>query len=323
MILNKSIAGLEISPAFIRAVELQKGKNKPRFKVAGSIPLPQGAIKDGSIEQPDVVSGAIKRLWTDSGIKTKDVLLGVNNQYVIVRIANMPKSKKDQWDKTIRYQAQEYLPVALTSVELDYMVIEEEVSDNTNQMKVMLVAAGKNMIKEHMNVIESAGLRINDIDVSALALTKMLSSVQKTGTGIVMNLCRDISVLLILSHGIPILVRNLNVNLSQYSNVDVNDFPENRMEELTELVSKDIISSLNYYHNNYPNSNVGSIYLSGMLSDNKNFITHMNDRLEIPTESINPFSVLNADQERIDKLKTPGEYVITTGLAIRGLEGLR
>ena len=149
MLFHKKIAGLEISPGQIRVVELTKVSPKPKLINLGSAALPVDVIKDGLIKDPDVVSEALKKLWRETGIKTKDVLLGLNNQYVVVRVANMPKSDPSQRDKTIRYQAQEYLPVPVNSVELDYLVIDEDLSGKPNEMKVMLVAGGKNMIQDH------------------------------------------------------------------------------------------------------------------------------------------------------------------------------
>lgn len=323
MLLNKKIAGLEINPTHIRVVELTAGSPKPGLVNLGSVDLPQGAVMDGSIKEPDVVSNAIKKLWRETGIKTKDVLLGLNNQYVVVRVTNMPKSDPDQRDKTIRYQAQEYLPVPVNSVELDYLVIDDDIPGQPNQMKVMLVAGGKHMILEHIAVIRKAGLRVMDIDVSALALTKILTLEQKSGTSIFINFCRDISVLLIISNGRPVLVRNMSVKLSKYQMSDTGELLDDDLPSLVESVSGDIISSVNYYNDTYPGAYVGSIYMTGMLCQNQKFKQTMNDDLGIHLVSINPFEMLADNPEKTGNIANPGEYGIPVGLAIRGLEGAR
>jgi type IV pilus assembly protein PilM len=124
MIFQKKIAGLEISPDKIRVVELAQGSPKPRLLNVGSIDLPEGAVKDGFIKKPDEVSNSLKKLWKEAGINTKDVLLGLNNQYVLVRVANMPKTNPEHVDRSILFQAQDHLPVPLSTVELDYLVID-------------------------------------------------------------------------------------------------------------------------------------------------------------------------------------------------------
>ena len=322
MLFHKKIAGLEISPGQIRVVELTKVSPKPKLINLGSVALPVDVIKDGLIKDPDVVSEALKKLWRETGIKTKDVLLGLNNQYVVVRVANMPKSDPSQRDKTIRYQAQEYLPVPVNSVELDYLVIDEDLSGKPNEMKVMLVAGGKNMIQDHVNVIRKAGLRVMDIDVSALVLPKILTSDQKTGTNIFVNLCRDISVLVIISNGRPVLVRNMSVKLSKYFTTDsLDELKDEDISSMVQSMSGDIIASVNYYNDNYPGAYVNGIYMTGMLSQHERFIQTMNDDLGIHLTPVNPFEMLADSLNKTADIKNPGEYGIATGLAIRGLEG--
>ncbi|MGI6562894.1 MAG: type IV pilus biogenesis protein PilM [Clostridia bacterium] len=319
MIFQKKIAGLEISPDKIRVVELAQGSPKPRLLNVGSIDLPEGAVKDGFIKKPDEVSNSLKKLWKEAGINTKDVLLGLNNQYVLVRVANMPKTNPEHVDRSILFQAQDHLPVPLSTVELDYLVIDDNVAGRPDVIKVMLVAGGKNMIQQHIDAIQDAGLRVVDIDISALALSKILTEEQLSGTNISINLCKDISVLVITSYGKPVFVRNMSVKITD-EHVSGTD-PNHDLSSLTSSISGDIIASVNYFKENYPDTNIGNIYMTGLLCRNERFLQAMNDDAGIRLIPVNPFEILSDKKNKTADIQIPGEYGVAAGLAIRGLEG--
>jgi type IV pilus assembly protein PilM len=48
--------------------------------------MPMGAVVDGEIVDPAAVSTAIRELWRLPGIKGRDVVTGVSNQKVVVRL---------------------------------------------------------------------------------------------------------------------------------------------------------------------------------------------------------------------------------------------
>ena len=49
-----------------------------------------GAVVEGEIVDVDAVSAAIKELWRSTGVRGKDVAIGVTNQKVVVRLIDLP-----------------------------------------------------------------------------------------------------------------------------------------------------------------------------------------------------------------------------------------
>ena len=118
----KSVVGLDIDTAEIRAVELSGSIQSPNLVKYGRIPLPDGVVREGMISNQEKVQEALDRLWYDAGFSSRDVILGISNQGVLVRFATFPKVAAGKVDKLIRYQAQEYIPF-LEQCGIDYIIV--------------------------------------------------------------------------------------------------------------------------------------------------------------------------------------------------------
>ena len=83
--------GLDIGTHAVRAAEMALGRgDQPVLNRFGQVALPLGAVSDGEVVDPPAVAAAIRRLWTEAGFKGRDVVVGVANQRVIVRQADLP-----------------------------------------------------------------------------------------------------------------------------------------------------------------------------------------------------------------------------------------
>ena len=70
---SKAIVGLDIGSSAVKAVELKAAGKGYKVAAFGSEPIPPDSIVDGAIIDGGVVSDAIRRLFEQRGIKTKDV----------------------------------------------------------------------------------------------------------------------------------------------------------------------------------------------------------------------------------------------------------
>jgi type IV pilus assembly protein PilM len=109
----------------------------------------------------------------DAGIKTKRVVSSVSGRSVIHRQVPMMTIPDAELKQAMEYEADKYIPFDVTEVQLDAKRMQEGDSasaSGTGQMKVLLVAAKKNLIDEHINLLQSVGLSPAVIDVDFLAL---------------------------------------------------------------------------------------------------------------------------------------------------------
>ena len=167
--------GLDIGSFAVRAVELSID-GTPKLVRFGQVALPRGAVRDGEIVDPEAVSAAIRRLWSEAGFRSKRVVLGVANQRVIVRQAEMPAMSEEELAAALRFEAQELIPIPIEDAILDFQVIEHlSGGDNGDRVRILLAAAQQDMIRTHVHAVEGAGLRVAMVDVIPFALVRALA----------------------------------------------------------------------------------------------------------------------------------------------------
>lgn len=172
---RNTAVGIDIGSRSIRAVKLQKGRNKPRLVALGSISVPKGAVSGGEIIDPGVVSESLADLFRKTGIRDREVILGVGNQRVIVRLIELPYMDPKELRSAITFQAQDFIPIPVEDAIIDYEQIGEYVNqDGERMIQLLLVAAHKGMISSFIEVVEKAGLKPIVIDVNAFAIARAL-----------------------------------------------------------------------------------------------------------------------------------------------------
>jgi len=333
----KRSVGLEIDTGTARAVELTGKPGSPHLASLGSIPLPDGAVKEGMVIQPEQVGAALKQLWSQSGLRERKVLLGVSNQGVLVRYITIPKVPPDKLKNVILYQAQEQLPLPLDSVVLDYLVLGENPVSGENEegLEVLMVAGRRDMLDKFLEALEVAGLEPDDIDVSSMAMIRLLPEKAMSMTVALVNVANGLNSILISAAGKPHLARLGLVKL-----IDLAESLDCSLEEIytSKILSKagstdkvtawinrlagEIRSSLTYYQDQHGSSSVDGILLSGRGALFQGMAEQLENYLEVPVRTFNPLEAYAPAKRRLLKTDFEAiEFTISTGLALRGLEG--
>ncbi|SDC21303.1 type IV pilus assembly protein PilM [Sanguibacter gelidistatuariae] len=210
------IIGLDIGSTHVRAAELKfdpKGldsQSVPELVRFGQVALPEGALRDGEVAEPNVVATALKQLWREQKFSTKDVAIGVGNQRVLIRDLDLPAMPLDQIRASLPYQVQDLLPVAVEDAVLDYLPTGIYDGQHGSLVGGLLVAATKDTVQANTAAVEAAGLRPVMVDVNAFALTRALSRGQWAERTIaVVDLGARITDVVVIDRGAPRFVRTL------------------------------------------------------------------------------------------------------------------
>jgi type IV pilus assembly protein PilM len=180
----RKVVGLDIGTTAVRAAELSVHRGQVVLERVGQAGLPDGAVVDGEVIDPAAVAAAIKDLWRRTKIGSRRVVIGVANQRVVVRLVDLPWMHPDELRRSLAFQAGDYLPIPVDQTELDYEVIgEHEGPGGQRMLRVLLVAAQKDMLAGHLRAVAAAGLRPAGIDLNPIALLRSLAPVAGYGDG--------------------------------------------------------------------------------------------------------------------------------------------
>lgn len=311
----KKMVGVEITDTEIRAVEMFGSIKSHKVLSVGSIALGEKIIEDGMILDMDKLSEAMIQLWRTYKIKSKDVFFGVDNKYVIVRYAEIPGIIDKNFKDKVSSQIQNFLPIDKNTVEIDFVPIDEIIGDSgERKVKTLVVAAGKKMINDYCQLFQNCGLRLEDIEVNNVVLSRNIPLNADKDKGILfMNFKKDIMNIYITKNDKPLLARNIAINTE--GAVAEKDF----ISMYLSSIGDDLISSLEYY-NSATEEYIDKIYITGYGVWNEEMVTFIRETSKINVEIINPFKHPNSKNPGLS-VERPHEYSIAYALALRGLEG--
>jgi type IV pilus assembly protein PilM len=167
--------GLDIGTSAVRAAELSLGKNGAKLERFGQVALPQGAVRDGEVIDVATVSAAIKHLWTSTKFSSKKVVLGVANQKVVVRQVDLPWLPEAELRQSLAFQVQDFVPMPIEQAILDFHPVEEFMADGRRMLRVLLVAAARDMVFGALDAVKKAGLTATQVDLTPFAVLRSLA----------------------------------------------------------------------------------------------------------------------------------------------------
>ena len=165
--------GLDIGTSGVRAAELSLGKRGTSLERFGQVALPPGAVRDGEVVDADAVADAIRRLWVVARLTSTKVVVGVANQKVVVRQVDLPWAPLHELRASLAFQVQDYLPMPVDQAILDFHPLEE-VTDDTGarKLRLLLVAAARDMVTSTLSAVERAGLTPSMVDLTSFAVLR-------------------------------------------------------------------------------------------------------------------------------------------------------
>jgi type IV pilus assembly protein PilM len=170
----KSTIGLDIGTSAVRAAEI-RGADPGTVTRFAQLSLPAGAVAGGEITDSEAVAEVLRDLWRQGEFKGKRVAVGVANQSVVVRQVDVPKMDEEELQSALRYQVQDYIPISIDDALLDFMVLGEfEAEDHAPMLRVLAVAAQKDMVSSMMAVLDRTGLEPTVVDLAPLAAMRAL-----------------------------------------------------------------------------------------------------------------------------------------------------
>ncbi len=179
---GRTAIGLDIGTSSVRAAELLFGKGPATLQRFAQVALPQGAVRDGEVMDVQLVADAIKQLWSTAKFSTKKVVLGVANQKVIVRQVDLPWMPASELRSSLALHVQDFIPIPVEQAILDYHTLEERTGgDGQRSLRVLLVAASRDMINAALAATKVAGLSATQVDLTPFAMIRSLGTVDATG----------------------------------------------------------------------------------------------------------------------------------------------
>jgi type IV pilus assembly protein PilM len=179
------VLGLDIGTSAVRVVEValdrpggrgRSGRN-PVVTRVGEVPLPPGAVRDGEVADPALVGAAIAELWRQTGLRSREVRVGLTGSRVVVRVIDMPAMPDEDMAGAIRFSAADHIPIPLDDAVLDHAVLEPAPPGDPGgppMVRVLVVATHRSTLDGLLAAVAAGGVKAVAVDLVPFALVRAL-----------------------------------------------------------------------------------------------------------------------------------------------------
>ena len=340
---NELVVGLDIGSHAIKVCQLKRTSTGYAIVTLGSTVLPEGAVEDGTLNDPEIVSKAISDLFQNLKIKSKKVGFSISGYSVIVKKVNLAIMEDAQLEEHIMAEAEQYIPFDIEDVYLDFQDLKTAAKD-TDRTDVMLVAAKKEIVDDYLEMLRSLKLIPVIVDVDGFALENTYEyNYQKNENVALVDIGASKMSINIISRGISVVARDIIVGSRQLTEQIQNVFDiefeeaealklgstqdEDKRVEIEEIFSTtctqwilEIKKAIDLYHSNHPDFPLKKLIVSGGGAKVSGLIDFLAQETGLEVEIFNPFLNMSSNSKKIDPeyLKNIGpEMAIATGIALR------
>jgi len=168
---NKApLLGLDISSSSVKLLELSQTANGYRIEAIAIEPLPERAVQDKDIIDPDAVAGAIRKAVKESGTRAKHACIAIPGSVSISRIITLPADLSEaELAMQVRIEAEQYVPHAMDDVSLDYDILGPT-AGNPDNVDILIAASRTEKVEARQSVADMGGLNVEIVDVEPFAL---------------------------------------------------------------------------------------------------------------------------------------------------------
>ena len=285
-----SAIGIEYNSHEIKAVELMKKPDGTLTATAFAKELiPEGVMNEGMVADQEMFTAILGDLFKNGNFTEKaPVVVGVNNENVILRYATFPKVPDDKLRSVITMQAGDFIPVPVMELGLDFVVVNEAVDDDDQPIiNVLLIGARTQMLENLVGCFNESQFDVMDIDSSFLAWCRatMESAVPDEIYGF-LNLTDDVLNFVVIVEGEIKMVRSITI--PDRATLDVKKVFENP-EEVTEedttsvvdFMYSELSSSISYFQMQY-GFQINKIIFSASTPVENTLLEALNQKSYVP-----------------------------------------
>lgn len=337
------VVGVDIGSHAVKICQLSKTDKNYTVVNLGSITLPEGAVEDGTLNEPEIVAKAISDLFSNLKIKNKRVGFSISGYSVIVKKVNLAVMEEKELEDHIMAEAEQYIPFDLDDVYLDFQDLKTNTPES-ERTDVMLVAAKKEVVDDYLQMLEGIKLKpvIVDIDGFALENTYEYSNDDAENVALV-DIGASKMNINILSNGISVVARDIvvgsrqlteqiqatfDIDYDEAEGIKLGQIPaEDKQDQIEEIFTStctqwvlEVKKAIDLYHSNHPTQPLTKLILSGGGAKVLGLVDFLSSETGLEVELFNPLASMDFNDKKIDReyLESIGpEMAIATGIAIR------
>lgn len=334
---------LDIGTTAVRAVQLRRSGTSWALVKYGSAPVDIKIATSDAIDDQRRLGDVITNLLTQTGISARNVVVGIPSNKTFATVVDLPDLSPQELTSTIKYQAEQYIPMAIDEVKIDWSILGKSLRD-PGKVEVLLASVANKYSEARLDMIESLGLNVVALEPDSLALVRSLVPAGSKDAHMIIDFGDFTTDIVMVLASAPRLIRSIPVGMQtlvkvamQNLNVDANQatqfilkfglFPDRlegqilkALDATLEQFIGEVTKSAKFFQSRYPNIPIASVILSGYTLSIPAFGEYITSKAGLPTVAGSAWSNVSYSTDMRDKLmQVAPQFAVCVGLAERTL----
>ena len=333
---------LDVGTNAVRVVQLSpSGQGNWNLVHYGYAPVDNKTTAADSPEARRRLGEIIMTAVGQSGIKTRDTVIGLPSQKTFTTVIDVPTMSEAELRSTIKYQIDQYIPMSVEDAKVDWKLLGQSLHD-PKQQEVLITSTANSYAEDRLEFIEGLGLNVVAAEPDPIAMIRSLLPTGISDARLLVDMGEQSTDLAITFGDAPRLVRTIPVGLNTLlkatvQNLNVQEDQARQfilkfglaadrldgqvlhsLEGTLDNFSSELTKSVKFFQTRYANTPVGGILLAGYASSVPRFGEYVAGKTGIKTENANPWHkvrISQSDQQQL--LPIMHEFSTVVGLAQR------
>jgi len=205
---SDSILGIDIGTTAMKLAEVKRGKKLPELLnygilesedafLRGHVGFQTSSLKFLEEQAVDFLKLLLLRVKP----KTTVALASLPVFSAFTTVLTFPEMSSAEIEKSLSYQARQYIPIPISEAALDWMKVGEyEDEKGFKNIQILLISVPKETIKKYQDIFTGAGLALKALEVETLSLVRALTQGDATPSYI-LDIGSRVSSILIAQNG--------------------------------------------------------------------------------------------------------------------------
>jgi type IV pilus assembly protein PilM len=337
---HKPVFGFDIGHSSLKVMQLGMAGKKPRLIGYGTTDFDASAVVDGVIVEPELLAKATLNLFKNrliGDITTARAVMTIPSYRSYSRAMQLPVMKPSELDEAVRLEIEQYTPVPITDLYLDYTVT----ANDGEATEVYAVAIPKKIVDSYLQFAKLCGLEVVLMETTMSAAGRLFSLDKNKDLATVIidfgSLSSDVSIYhdnVLVTGTVPAgglvftqsIAKNLNISIDEAATIKTRyglavskkqaDITKAIEPTLTQLC-KEIRRMIRYYEERYGTGHpISQLVMLGGGANMPGLSDYMTNQLRIPVRTHDPWRYIDAHRLQLPSLPDHPMFSTVTGLSL-------
>lgn len=168
---------------------------------------------------------AIRQALARAGIRASSAIISLPRGQVTARVGAFPPAEQDELRRVVEYDLADHIPFPVDQVVLDFQKLGPS-REQPGLIDVLVIAAPRELVREHLLLVEDLGLRISAVTIDALALDDLarMAGREQAGLAVAVEVGTRATAINVMFEGMVRLTRSVAAGGNQLVRAIQDDF---------------------------------------------------------------------------------------------------